>query len=154
MIKLKSILTLVLIVFFAPTSVFAWSWEKVCFDNKECVRVEVAQTRAEVRRGLMFRQYMPERHGMLFVFPHMGKHAFWMKNTIIPLDIIWMDDNGVVVWVEPKAKPCVVDPCLLYRPMADAKYVLEVNAGMATVLGVKRGSRMRAFGQSHSSLYY
>lgn len=154
MIKICTRLLLIFAILLLPNLLLAWSWEKVCFENDECVRVEIAQTRSELRRGLMYRQYMPERHGMLFIFPHLDRHPFWMKNTIIPLDIIWMDDHAVVVWVQPNARPCVVDPCPLYRPPANAKYVLELNAGMASKLDIKRGVRMRAFGQSRSSLYY
>jgi uncharacterized protein len=125
----------------------------VCFDD-DCFRVEIAKTRAEMRKGLMYRHYLPDLHGMLFIFPSSNTHTFWMKHTLIPLDIIWLDQNGVVVWVLPNAPPCIVDPCDTYTPPEMAKYVLEINAGMAQKLGIKRGRVMRAYGQLRSSLYY
>ena len=64
---------------------------QVCFKD-HCVHVEIAQTDQETRRGLQQRSHLPDHHGMLFVFPRNGTYAFWMKDTQIPLDIIWLSE--------------------------------------------------------------
>ena len=102
--------------------------DTVCF-GKSCVEVELAMTPEEIMTGLMNRASLPESGGMLFVFGNEGAHVFWMKNTLIPLDIIWMDDDGRVVYIENDAQPCITPTCPTYGPRVSSKYVLEVNAG-------------------------
>ena len=110
----------------------------VTFDNVS-FDVEIAQTSEERAKGLMFRESMPENYGMLFVFDDDVPRSFWMKNTLIPLDMIFIDGNMTVVDVK-NAVPCKEDPCSTYS--AHGKYVLEINAGLAEKYGVKAGSRM------------
>ncbi len=110
----------------------------VVFDNVS-FDVEIAQTPEERSKGLMFREFMPENHGMLFAFDDDVPRSFWMKNTLIPLDIIFLDGNMTVVDVK-NAVPCVEDPCSTYS--AHGKYVLEINAGLAEKYGIKSGSKM------------
>jgi len=111
---------------------------EVCFDNI-CFEVEVAVKPEDKMRGLMFRESMDEESGMLFIFNSKTKHAFWMKNTLIPLDIIWMDEKQIVVHIEHLVPPCKGDPCPSYQSSARALYVLEVNAGQADLKGIKPG---------------
>jgi len=75
----------------------------------------------------MYRESLPEKKGMLFVFPTSDIHDFWMKNTIIPLDMIWIDNQFKVVHIA-NAQPCTEDPCKIYAPRTLAKYVLEINS--------------------------
>ncbi|MBU6421484.1 MAG: DUF192 domain-containing protein [Gammaproteobacteria bacterium] len=103
--------------------------------------VEVANTDAERERGLMFRVHMADDHGMLFVFPDVQPRYFWMKNTLIPLDIIFFDAHKRLINVSANTPPCKVDPCPTYGSTAPAKYVLELNAGMAAKLGLKAGDK-------------
>lgn len=110
----------------------------VVFDNVS-FDVEMAQTSEERAKGLMFRESMPENHGMLFVFEEDAPRSFWMKNTLIPLDMIFIDGNMTVVDVK-NAVPCKEDPCSTYS--AHGTYVLEINAGLAEKYGIKAGSRM------------
>lgn len=94
--------------------------------------VEIADTTAKRARGLMYRKELGKNKGMLFIFPNSAKHSFWMANTKIPLDIIWMDENYNVVHVEKNVPPCSsknIILCPQYTPKTSAKYVLEVNAG-------------------------
>ena len=130
---------LVLIVCLWPVSVSAAN--AVCF-NEACFTVEVANEPQEQQRGLMFRDFMPQDHGMLFIFDHEDRYGFWMKNTLIPLDIIWLDGNLIVVHMEENVPPCEKDPCTSYRPSAAAWYVLELNAGTAKRLDLKIGDEM------------
>jgi len=105
----------------------------VCFfeQNKTCFNVEVVQTINERQKGLMFRENLDNNSGMLFIFPESNKHGFWMKNTLIPLDIIWIDQNKTVVYIKENIIPCKVDykDCPIYYPQKEALYVLEVNFG-------------------------
>ena len=101
-----------------------------CF-GESCFSVELAQSLDERGRGLMFRESLDENSGMLFVFPESGKHTFWMKNTLIPLDMIWIDENKRVTHIESNVPPCMADPCQTYTPSSDSLYVLEINSGLA-----------------------
>ena len=107
--------------------------------NGERFTVELAETREKQALGLMFRDSMPDDHGMLFVFPGEGKRSFWMKNTRIPLDIFYFDQNLALVSVAEHATPCRTPQCPSYPSKGPAKYVLELNAGKASELNVKAG---------------
>ncbi|MBN8735587.1 MAG: DUF192 domain-containing protein [Xanthomonadales bacterium] len=101
--------------------------------------VELAGTPAEQEHGLMERTSMPADHGMLFVFPDDEPRTFWMKNTLIPLDMLFFDAAHKLVTIQADAQPCKADPCKLYPSNAPARYVLELNAGTAAKLGVHEG---------------
>jgi uncharacterized membrane protein (UPF0127 family) len=105
----------------------------VCFDN-DCFNVEVADTPELWSKGLMFRENLEKDQGMLFVFPKESVHSFWMKNTLISLDIIWINDDFKIVYISKNNQPCVEDPCQIINPDLKAKYVLEINAGLAEEL--------------------
>lgn len=109
---------------------------EVCYKDR-CFQIEVARTDAEHERGLMSRESLPADHGMLFVFSSSSRYSFWMKNTLIPLDIIWLDENGKVVYIKESAQPCKVSACESFVPDNAAKYVLELNAGKTKEIGLK-----------------
>ncbi len=94
----------------------------------ERINVEVADEAPEMMRGLMYREELCEDCGMIFVFDADREHSFWMKNTLIPLEMIFINSAGVVVDVL-SAEPCTIDPCEHYTPKDKAKYVVEVNNG-------------------------
>lgn len=104
--------------------------------------VELAVTPKQRARGLMFRKKLDEDKGMLFIFEEEGIHPFWMKNTFIPLDIIWADKNKKVVFIKRDAQPCKDGPCSLAHPTKKAKYVLEVNGGIAGRIGLGVGDSL------------
>lgn len=110
----------------------------VCFAT-HCYAVELAMTPETMMRGLQNRTTMPVDHGMLFVFPNSDKHSFWMKETLIPLDMIWLDYAKRVVYIAPNVKPCVSDPCPTYTPTQSSMYVLELNAEQAKTIGLSVG---------------
>ncbi|MEW5996384.1 MAG: DUF192 domain-containing protein [Candidatus Micrarchaeota archaeon] len=105
------------------------------------IYVEIADEWPEMERGLMYRESLPEDEGMLFVFPQSGNYPFWMKNTLIPLDAIYISENGTIVDML-QMEPCISDPCPNYTPDADALYVLEVNKGFGERHGISEGNRM------------
>jgi len=106
-------------------------------------RVELARTPEEQTQGLMFREALPPSAGMLFLFSEPGIHKFWMKNTMIPLDIIWMDSAGKVVFVSANTPQCRADPCPTYGPDQPASNVLEIAGGMAKKEKVEVGTVIR-----------
>ena len=104
--------------------------------------VEIADTREKQTLGLMFRDEMPADEGMLFIFPDETPRSFWMKNTRIPLDIMYFDKDLNMVSISADTQPCRVSRCPSYPSIAPAKYVLELNAGTASELGVGPGDRL------------
>ena len=111
---------------------------KIITPDKSVLITEIADTPAKRSQGLMFRTNMPSDHGMLFVFRELDHWTFWMKNTKLPLDIIWLNQNGEVVHVEPNVPICTRtdEGCPRYHTLKKALYVLELNAGMAKHYGI------------------
>jgi len=112
--------------------------DQVCF-KEHCFHVEIVSKGEAMRRGLQFRTTLAPDAGMLFVFPSAIKHSFWMKDTLIPLDMIWMDYAHRVVDVRTRVPPCASDPCPVYTPSVISLYVLEINAGVSEKMGLKIG---------------
>jgi uncharacterized membrane protein (UPF0127 family) len=107
------------------------------------VAVELARTDMERQRGLMFREHMGEDQGMLFLMPDEQPHRFWMKNTYIPLDMIWIGSDLVVRGVTENARPLTL---ALRGIDAPSLYVLEVNAHYAKAHGIVPGTRIELRG--------
>ena len=105
------------------------------------IAVELALDSASQARGLMYRQEMPENSGMLFMFTEETPLSFWMKNTLIPLDIIYINEQGSIVHIAT-AQPCKIQNCPSYPSVYPAKYVLELNAGRAEGLGLRAGDNI------------
>jgi len=109
--------------------------------------VEVVSDDAGRERGLMFRDQMAADHGMLFVFPHSQNLSFWMKNTHIPLDILYFDDAFGFVSAALGTPPCgqtgsLNNRCPNYPSTGMARYVLELNAGVGAALQLQPGDRI------------
>ncbi len=99
--------------------------------NGEKYHLEIADSSLERGKGLMNRDSLEPKHGMLFIFPKEGKHSFWMYQTYIPLDMIWLDKNWQVVDIKRNVPPCKSkNPayCPSYRPSKKAKYIIEIPA--------------------------
>ncbi len=107
------------------------------------IEAELKTTPAERARGMMFRPAMPEDKGMLFIFPDMQPQGFWMYNTLVSLDIIWLDDNKRVVDISANTPPCgSIDArdCRTYGGSVSSVYVLEIGAGQAAKHRLEIGS--------------
>lgn len=111
---------------------------EVCMKGR-CFQAETALIPEAQSRGLMFRESLAPGSGMLFVFDEEDIIPFWMKNTLIPLDIIWIDRNRTVVFIKKDAQPCKSDPCPLIIPDRSAIYVLEINANITGEIGLETG---------------
>lgn len=102
---------------------------------------ELADTEAERNRGLMFREAMDRFAGMLFVYEAPRDAVFWMRNTYIPLDMLFFDESGVLKTVVAEAEPRSDSP----RPGGPGiRYVLEINGGLAATLGIAPGAELRS----------
>jgi uncharacterized membrane protein (UPF0127 family) len=108
--------------------------------ERHAVKVELARDDATRARGLMHRDRLDDDAGMLFLFSVSDEHAFWMKNTLIPLDMIFIGEDGRVVGIVERAAPGSLE---LRTVGAPSRYVLEVNGGWAARRGVKKGDRVR-----------
>ena len=103
------------------------------------VPVELARSPAQRTRGLMFRHKLPEQQGMLFLFDEQEVQSFWMQNTYIPLDMIFINEQMQIVGVVENAEPLTTTP---RRVEAPSRYVLEVNAGFCRRNRIGRGTRV------------
>lgn len=119
---------------------FSYAQDRVCFEGN-CINVEVVEQLEDLKRGLQFRQFLGKDEGMLFSYSTSWQAPIWMKNTLIPLDIIWMDDDKRIVSLVTSAPPCKSDPCQIYRPDRPARYVLEVNSEYADRQGLRVGDQ-------------
>ncbi len=114
---------------------------KACFKNT-CYIVELAISEEEKTNGLKKRETLDKDKGMLFVFDGRSSQKFWMKDTVIPLDMLWLDYDGKIVYIEHAASPCEKDPCPVFGPNARASYVLEINAAQAAEHDMRVGDRI------------
>lgn len=115
---------------------------QVCF-QKTCLGVELALTAKQREHGLMFRRHLPDNQGMLFVFPNDDYWVFWMKNTYIPLDIVWLDSHHKVVDMVLNARPMALESPPAFKPAFRAQYVLEGNAGFVEKNKIQTGDQAR-----------
>ncbi|MHC0053012.1 DUF192 domain-containing protein [Actibacterium sp. D379-3] len=103
-------------------------------------QIELADDPAERAQGLMQRDSLPASRGMLFVYPAPQRAVFWMKNTLIPLDMIFLDATGTVTHIHENARPLDVTPI---DGGDDVLAVLEINGGLARRIGITEGSVLR-----------
>ena len=107
--------------------------------NNQTFILEKAITIEEKQQGLMFRKFLPENKGMIFIFDGEETQTFWMKNTLIPLDIIFLDKNLRIVNIKEDVQPCRSDPCEMYPSIVPAQYVIELNGKTVQEIGLNKG---------------
>lgn len=121
----------------SPTVVFPSGWT---------VQVDLALTPDEQARGLMFVDYLPADKGMLFLFDTDEQRGFWMKNCLIPLDMVWLDADFRVADISAQVQPCKADPCPSIYPNRPIRNVLEVQSGLCSAKGLKIGDKLVVLG--------
>lgn len=114
--------------------------KRVCVKDI-CLDCEIAESSEARTQGLMFRENLEEKRGMLFVFKNTVNNTFWMKNMKFPLDIIWADENKIITDITTNASPCR-DNCQDIITKTGFKYVLEANAGFVSHNKLKIGDRL------------
>lgn len=137
------ILLIILVILSAFFSFYKKNMEKgkACFKDF-CFNVDLAVSFKDKEKGLMMRESMGTNEGMLFIYEKEGLYGFWMKNTKIPLDIIWINAENEVVFINQNTLPCNQQQCPIIDPGKNAKYVLEINAGTAEKTGIKSGDKI------------
>jgi len=133
----------------APPPAAPASGPRVVLPDGAAIQVELATDEPTRSQGLMYRDRLAEDRGMLFFFPQSGEYPFWMKNTLIPLDMIWIDDQRRIAHVTSNVPPCKADPCPNYPPNANAKYVLELAAGVAAKHHLTKDQTLRFEGMDN-----
>lgn len=117
-------------------------WSTVLLDTEDgslSLVVEVAETDDQRMQGLMYRESLPDGQGMYFIFEEEANRAFWMKNTLIPLDMIFIDEEGMIVSIQKQVQPCKTPSCPSYPSVEPAKFVLEIGGGESDALGIDVG---------------
>ena len=105
--------------------------------------VEVVDTPETITKGLSGRRVLPQRQGMLFVFPKTEVHSMWMPNMYFPLDFVWMDDQKKIVKIEENVSPCSgTNNCTSYSSLYPTKYAIELNAFDASRIGLTVGKQL------------
>lgn len=138
---MKSTYKLFIVCCFLAASCSFQSKKSVCLKDI-CVKVNVADTEKARTKGLMFREKLGEKEGMLFIFPEEDIYSFWMKNTKIALDMLWIDKNKRIADIKTHVQPCL-ERCPDLVPRRKAQYVLEVNSGFVHRNKIKIGDKVR-----------
>ena len=142
---MKKTLALFLLIFLIGcTKVINKNYSKISiYNGKNLIdlNVEIADDNQKRTNGLMFRGSLDETSGMFFIFENENYQIFWMKNTLIPLDLVYIDKNLKVVDIK-YAVPCKEDPCAVYKSAKPAKYVLEVNGNFTAKKNIKPGDKI------------
>ena len=142
--KMLCIFFVLLIFLISCAKNFNKNFSEISIDNgKNLIKlnVEIADDNEKRMKGLMFREKLNDNEGMLFVFDNEQNQTFWMKNTLIPLDIIFIDKDFRIVGIK-NAFPCKEDLCSLYKSLKPAKYVLEVNGNLTIKNEIEVGNRI------------
>lgn len=125
-----------------------FSATEVTLPNGTKIKAEVMFHPTDLARGMMFRDSLAPDRGMLFIHRQPGHYAYWMYQTRIPLDIIWMDRGKRIVEISPNTPPCTstsARQCPQYGGHEEAMYVLELAAGMAAKYGLGKGQEIQFY---------
>ena len=111
-------------------------------DTRHRFAIEIADDGAERARGLMFRDVLAPDAGMLFIYPREQIASFWMKNTFIPLDMLFIANDGTILQIARETVPHSLEPVQSLRPV---RAVLEINGGLAEALGIEAGDTITLY---------
>lgn len=131
-------------------SVAAPPIDEVCIQTGPCFNVTLADTPEKRARGLMYRTFLAPQEGMLFVFDREDIYPFWMKDTLISLDMIWISKDQKIVDIATETLPMSTRSII---PTAKARYVLEVTAGTTKRLGMKVGDKLHFYSQKRDAAH-
>jgi hypothetical protein len=128
-----------------PATLEDFPTRPVTLPGGQVIRVETMLTSFELLRGMMFRTSLASDRGMLFVEPKAGQYSSWMYQTLIPLDIIWLDSNRNIVEIVQNAQPCKTQAskCPQYGGNRISSYVIEIPGGMAKKFGLQVGQQLQ-----------
>jgi uncharacterized membrane protein (UPF0127 family) len=149
MLKIKSCVSIILLLFFLISTVYGENLNKrfgngkvILLDQSLTFDVEVARTELQRNIGLMYRDFLPQNNGMLFVFEQEGLQRVWMKNTLVSLDVIFISAEAKVVSIIKDLQPCLKQSCRIFESSEKAKYILELNAGMVRKSRIETGQQV------------
>lgn len=123
-----------------PATSFKQEGELTFLKNQEKLTIEIADNEVETAQGLMYRRTMPDSCGMVFIFADSQPRNFWMKNTYLPLDILFLDESKKIVTIQANRTPFSEEQIPSFE---NAKYVLEVNAGYCKRKGIEKGESVK-----------
>lgn len=115
--------------------------QQICF-QENCFSVEIAKTQAEQEQGLMNRASLKENEGMLFSYADEAERIIWMKNMQFAIDIVWLNKDYQVIYLEKNVQPCTESFCALYKANQPAHYVLELPAGTVDKINLQIGDSL------------
>lgn len=105
---------------------------------------EIADTPEKLQKGMMYRPSMKANQAMVFIYPQPQRAYFWMKNTLIPLDMLFFDASGSLLEIKHRVPPCKVADCPVYpSKQTQIKYVVELKAGASETLGIEPGDKLK-----------
>ncbi len=144
---MRNLIALIYILFFlitAPVMAMNFNFFTVCI-KEHCFDARVADNPRSRTKGLMNELSMPINEAMLFVFPFESKPSFWMKRMNFPLDILFINDDDVIVYIVKNAPPCQEKKCPNFQTTRPASRVLEINAGLCKELNIHVGDKVSYF---------
>jgi uncharacterized protein len=124
---------------------FAQTLDKmaVALPGGKTIETYVANNSKSRALGLMGYSHLKPDEGMVFIFENYESHMMWMKNMLISIDIIWLNEDKVIVDIIPSIPPCRKDPCPIYGPSAPSKYVLEISDRASSLYHLQKGLKLK-----------
>lgn len=139
---MKNVMALVLSIMLSLSVATAYAEPLQARLGSESFKLQVVDDPSSRRQGLMGREFLEPNEGMLFDFPADTTPAIWMRNMVISLDLLFVDEQGELVQVFAEVPPCTTAPCEVYRAERPLRFVIEVSAGTAARLGLTPGMEL------------
>ena len=133
------ILKILLLIIFVLIIQINFFPQKKLIEKFTNLKLDVVTNQDDMRRGLMFKKYLPEDEGLLFNYGFLGNHSVWMKNTYIPLDVLFLDKKFIIIDYVENTKPLSLNSISIDKP---SYYIVEVNANTIKKLHLKKGQKL------------